>query len=765
MPQTDPFNQRSERSRPGRLLVSPNEPMTSADLVHEGDGSSVSPVSRRGYSRYLEQLATRGSHRLAESMHLVSHTVATALRDATAGTAQSSVRRPEVAKASPKSHVRYRAEVDGLRALAILPVVLFHIDVSGFDGGYVGVDVFFVISGYLITSLIQRELDQGQFSFLQFWERRARRILPALTVVVFASLVAGFFVLIPSDLESLGRSAFAQSLFASNILFWLQAGYFDADAATKPLLHTWSLAVEEQFYFFFPLALFVLSLFARTLRVWTIASALLFSFALSVWGVANHPHAAFYLLPTRGWELLLGAMIALAPSSSSEVEAVHRRNELLSWLGLAAIAAAVFTYHIETPFPGWAALLPCLGTAAIIWANETRLTSVGRILSIAPLVQIGLISYSLYLWHWPFIVFIDYASFDELTLLDKSAIVSVSIVVAWLSWKFVENPIRRRRLLRKRAHLAIAAATGLFLVGGLGLSAEFANGYPGRLPPDALRYADGAVDGNPRGEECHYISIKLVEPIEPCRLGATKAKDTPVLLVLGDSHASALMPVLDAMATKYSAPAWFASYSGCPPIQGVFSPGKQNYECPKFNQTLLKLAEQHKIKHLLLVANWSLYTEGRENGEMAWLISDAQSNSQSPRESRLVFERRFTETLHTLLQRGFTVWIIKQVPLQKFLPPVRLTQVALYGGDPNSVARPLSEHMARQSFANSVMEKIEQDRVHLLDPSQLLCAEGLCKTAHNGRSLYKDEHHLSRFGALQMRPMLEPMFKSITDRN
>jgi hypothetical protein len=226
------------------------------------------------------------------------------------------------------------------------------------------------------------------------------------------------------------------------------------------------------------------------------------------------------------------------------------------------------------------------------------------------------------------------------------------------------------------------------------------------------------------------------------------------------------MPVLDAMAAERSLPGWFASYSGCPPIHGVFSPGKQNDGCPKFNQALLSLAVEHKIQHLVLIANWSLYTEGEESGKTEWIIGDAQSDSQSSRDPRVVFEERFTETLAALLQRGFTVWIVKQVPLQRFLPPVRLTQVSLYGGDPNSVGRPLSEHVARQSFANFVMGKIQHDRFHLLDPTGFLCAEDrLCKTARNGRSLYKDEHHLSRFGALQMRPMFEPMFKSIADRN
>ena len=304
----------------------------------------------------------------------VAHAAIGALRALYAPRFKSIVASASVDRPRPDGHPAYRPEIDGLRALAILPVVLFHLHVAGFAGGYVGVDVFFVISGYLITSLIQQELDRGEFSFVRFWERRARRILPALTVVVLFSLAAGWFILTPTDLDNLGASAFAQSLFGSNVLFWLQAGYFEPGAGSKPLLHSWSLAVEEQFYLCFPFMLVLLGMVGRISRVRLIAGFLLLSLVLSVYGVADHPTAAFYLLPTRAWELLLGAVLALAPGLASRVSSADRWNEILSWLGLAAIAVAVFGYHAETPFPGLAALLPCLGTAAIIRTNEYRLT-------------------------------------------------------------------------------------------------------------------------------------------------------------------------------------------------------------------------------------------------------------------------------------------------------------------------------------------------------------------------------------------------------
>lgn len=658
--------------------------------------------------------------------------------------------------------VGYRPEVDGLRAVAILPVVLFHAGVLGFEGGYVGVDVFFVISGYLITCLIQRELDRGDFSFIRFWERRARRILPALTVVVVFSLAAGWFILIPSDLERLGASALAQALFASNILFWRESGYFNPDADTKPLLHTWSLSVEEQFYLCFPLVLFLLARVGWLVRARIIAGALLLSLLLSIYSVTTQPAATFYLLPTRAWELLLGSLLAVSPGLLRLNSHAVPWNGILSWLGLAAIAAAVFCFTADTPFPGLAALLPCLGTAAIIRSNEQSLTSLGRVLSSAPLVQLGLISYSLYLWHWPLIVFASYASFDALTPLELAAIIVSSVALAWLSWRFVENPVRRRVFLRTRPRLAVVAASGLLLTGAIGLSAAVSGGFPSRLPPDAQRYAEGASDFAFRSDECHISSLELTGRVELCQLGTGASGENPALLVWGDSHASALLPILNAMSAEYSIPAAYASYSGCPPLQGVFSPGMQNYGCPDFNRTVLKFAIEHEVRHVLLIGNWTLYTEGEEDGDVRWLIIDDQSESERPEDARAVFKRRFTESVALLLEHGFTVWIVRQVPLQSFPPPRRLTQVALYGGDPTVLGRPVSEHIERQAFVNSVFNSVRGPRVHLIDPTPLLCREkGLCEVARDGRSLYRDEHHLSRFGALQTRPLFEGMFESL----
>lgn len=290
----------------------------------------------------------------------------------------------------------YRRDIDGLRAIAVLAVVLFHFGVPGVTGGFVGVDVFFVISGFLITSIIWREREAGRFSFVDFWARRARRILPALLVMMFTSLVAGWFLMAPKDYSELGRSIHNQVVFISNLFFMRQDGYFDTASDMKPMLHTWSLSVEEQFYIAFPL---LLALLSSWLKQWRSALfvLLLVSFAASVWAVANEPDKAFFLLPMRAWELLAGSMLAVMPVRAGRASPLLAQAVSLFSLGL--ILVAVLGYDANTAFPGAAALLPVLGVVGLIWANGQHPTWVGRLLGSRVLVGIGLISYSWYLWH------------------------------------------------------------------------------------------------------------------------------------------------------------------------------------------------------------------------------------------------------------------------------------------------------------------------------------------------------------------------------
>ena len=336
---------------------------------------------------------------------------------------------------------KYRTDIDGLRALSVLLVILFHMN-GIISGGYVGVDVFFVISGFLISSLLIREVNAGNFSFQEFWIRRIRRILPASLACILGSLVIACVVMLPRDLVAAAQSAIASALAFANVFFWRDGGYFAGPSDAKPLLHFWSLAVEEQFYLFYPVFLFAVSRVKRVSLFQILFVCAIGSFFLSVWGVHNKPSATFFLLPTRAWELLLGGILAAAPP----IHVKQSGREFLSFAGIGMIIISSVVFSPETPFPGVAALLPCLGAVFFIKGNSSdNLTICGNWLSKKPIVFIGLISYSLYLWHWPVLAFMRYMLI-ELDFYSSLISMPLIFILATLSWRFVEQPFRHAKV-------------------------------------------------------------------------------------------------------------------------------------------------------------------------------------------------------------------------------------------------------------------------------------------------------------------------------
>ncbi|GIU34769.1 acyltransferase [Shewanella schlegeliana] len=363
--------------------------------------------------------------------------------------------------------MRYRAEVDGLRALAVIPVILFHAGFSQFSGGFVGVDVFFVISGYLITSIILTELERDKFSIINFYERRARRILPVLFFVMLVCIPFAWLWLMPLDLQDFFQSIIAVSTFSSNILFWLESDYFDTAAELKPLLHTWSLAVEEQYYIFFPLLLMALWGRGRQVILGALAIIFLLSLSLAQWAAYNAPTANFYLLPTRGWELLIGVFAAFFLNQPLPKWMSPKLNNLLSSFGLLLILFSVFIFDASIPFPSVYALVPTVGTVLIIlFAQEGTLAQ--RFLSYKLFVGVGLISYSAYLWHQPVFAFVKYRSFTEPSVyLMLSLCVGIALL-SYLSWRFVEIPFRNKQAYSRRFIFSSGAIlTAAFVVGGV----------------------------------------------------------------------------------------------------------------------------------------------------------------------------------------------------------------------------------------------------------------------------------------------------------
>ena len=366
--------------------------------------------------------------------------------------------------------MRYRPEIDGLRAIAVAAVILFHAGFALFSGGFVGVDVFFVISGFLITSIIVEELKTGRFSVLRFYERRARRILPALFMVMAACIPFAYRLLSPDDLKDFAQSLAAICLFASNVLFWGESGYFDTQAELKPLLHTWSLAVEEQFYVVFPLLLLAAWRLGRGVLLSLIGAIAVVSLFLSVDEVRNFPSAAFYLLPSRAWQLLVGALASFVAdrwqAADVRQSAVRLAHEAVGWGGMAMIVLALFLFDERTPFPGLNAALPTLGTALVLLGASDR-TSVGRMLAWRPLVGLGLISYSAYLWHQPLFAFTKHALLADLPTDLAIVLCAATIVLACLSWRYIEQPFRDRSLISRGAVFALSAV-GMAAFVGLG---------------------------------------------------------------------------------------------------------------------------------------------------------------------------------------------------------------------------------------------------------------------------------------------------------
>jgi peptidoglycan/LPS O-acetylase OafA/YrhL len=430
--------------------------------------------------------------------------------------------------------MQYRKEIDGLRALAVLPVIFFHAGFQVFSGGFVGVDVFFVISGYLITSIILEEKQAGKFSLINFYERRARRILPALFVVMFTSLLLAWLFLLPGDMKIFSQSLVAISGYVSNIFFWRATGYFAPTAETNPLLHTWSLAVEEQYYLLFPIFLSMIWKLRKQWILGLLALVAIISFEIAQWGSLNQPTPNYYLLPSRAWELLIGSLIAFYLfTKDSNKNKTEKIGQLLSLIGLLLIIYAVCAFDKQTPFPGSYALIPTIGTALIILFTTPQ-TIVGNLLGRKFLVGIGLISYSTYLWHQPLFAFARYNSIEEPSKVILGGLAGVSLVLGYFSWKYVETPFRNReRIKRNQIFLFGALCSFLFVV--IGLIGNFTTGFSYRYAQEDRPLAEIVFTENGK-----YVDKRFNEH----RLSNFDNTNKVKVLLIGDSYSQDLVNAL-----------------------------------------------------------------------------------------------------------------------------------------------------------------------------------------------------------------------------
>ncbi|MFA7305904.1 MAG: acyltransferase family protein [Hyphomicrobium sp.] len=613
-------------------------------------------------------------------------------------------------------NLRYRPELDGLRAIAVASVFLCHLGMSPFSGGYVGVDVFFVLSGFLITRIIAEDLRAGRFSIASFYERRIRRIVPALVFVGACSTVAAIAILLPNELQAYATSLLAAALSLSNVWFASMIGYFDPAAATQPLLHTWSLGVEEQFYVAFPLLLSLAYRFGQKGVSIFVCGALAVSLTLSIALTPGDPRSAYFLIHTRAWELLLGSVVALGLVSAP---AQTWQREIASALGLLAIAAAVIFFSEKTPFPGYAALLPCVGTALIIWAGGG--TRIARGLSFPPFVFVGPISYSLYLWHWPLIVFAKLLLVQPFTPFQQLLLITVATALSVLTWRFVETPFRRRDGAVSNRKTAFIG--GSLSLGALALTATMlvsVQGMPNRFPAEILGIAAAAQDASPKRAACHFDGTLAGDFDKSCILGAAVA---PTTIVYGDSHGAELAVALGALAEPRNESVRELTASGCPPALDFTYPSKA--ECPGYNARM--------IEHLVALAPTTIIVAANA---VAWT-----------HEYSAAFTRGLDAVLRALSSAGHRVILFGQVPPHpNQLPvPATLARQAMLGTKPDTYAfRPDMKALRK---LDATLDKIASAAgATYMSLLPTLCNEIECKAAIDGTVLYFDDNHLTVAG-------------------
>ena len=525
--------------------------------------------------------------------------------------------------------MNYRREIDGLGAVAVVPVILFHAGFQAFSGGFVGVDVFFVISGYLITSIILTEKQAGTFTLLGFYERRVRRILPALFVVMLACLPFAWFWMLPGDLRDFSRSLRYVSLFSSNILFLKQSGYFDTAVELKPLLHTWSLAVEEQYYVVFPVLLLLIWRLGKRWILGIFAVMAVMSLAAAQWGSFYQPAATFYLLPTRGWEILLGVFIAfyLFTQERSQVASKYAA-QIVSIVGVLLIAYAVLAFDKSTPFPSLYALVPTVGAGCII-LFATPQTYVGQLLGSRLLVGIGLISYSAYLWHQPLFAFARHRSVSELGTQALVALSFVAFALAYASWRYVEKPFRAHGRIGRKAVCVTALLASVFFI-SVGVYGKYKDGFVDRLSAEEkevysyIRYNDSESD---KEGDCFLWPDQTYRDFPPA-CGAAH-NSAPTVFIWGDSHASALARgwrVIQPSVIEYTA-------SGCPPIMDMVVSWRPH--CKEVNDFVMREIERIKPEEIVLHANWLLYEQHNPIVHLAKTIDAIRSASSSSKVSIL----------------------------------------------------------------------------------------------------------------------------------
>lgn len=630
--------------------------------------------------------------------------------------------------------MQYRKEIDGLRALAVLPVILFHAGFEWFSGGFVGVDVFFVISGYLITNIIIKEISEGTFSIISFYERRARRILPALFFVMALTIPFAWFWLMPNDLKDYGQSLVAVATFSSNILFWLESafttlesGYFDTAAELKPLLHTWSLAVEEQYYIIYPIFMLMMYRFGFKYLLHILFLAFIFSLFFAHFGSSAFPDANFYLLPTRGWELLLGAFSAFFLRKYSYFSSVIA-NQSLSLTGFLMIVFSIIFFDESTPFPSFYALLPTIGTCLLI-IFVTPSTLVYKLLSIRLIVGIGLVSYSAYLWHQPILAFANHRLLENISDLFLILLCIGSLFMAWFSWALIEKPFRDKKQTTRRFIFSFSIA-GIIIFSIIGTVIHFSNGFPDRIPTDLSKSF--------LKQENHSCNFKFDDTLNlnwetnPCNVKNN-------IFLIGDSHAQALSLSMHLESQNSELNLTTLTANGCLPIKGI-KRADETMGCRQLKDFLYKNIFD-KQNTIIFASRWRINIEGERynNGEGG--IETGKSGQvflENPMHGINLIE--YLKEQINVIANNSKLILINQIPEVGINVPKRY-----YLWNENNFTHSYSQYLYQNSRVNEVLLNIK--KANLIEVDKIICNKfsKRCSTKIDGNVLYFDDDHPSKY--------------------